>query len=54
MSISAQTFSHKGRKLTWFNKIFHMLVVVGTGYASQKWEIFSWFEAAAQKQEKLL
>lgn len=54
MSISAQTFSHKDIKLTWFNKIFHMPVVVGTGYASQKWEVFSWFEGATQKQEKLL
>lgn len=54
MSISPQTFSHKDRKLTWFNRIFHMPIVVGTDYASQKWGIFSSFEAAAQKQEKLL
>lgn len=47
MNISPPAFSHKDRKLSWFNSIFHMPVVVGTGYASQEWEIFSQFEAAA-------
>lgn len=47
MNISPPAFSHKDRKLSWFNRIFRIPVVVGTGYANQKWEIFSLFEAAA-------
>lgn len=54
MSISPQTFSYTNRKLTRCNEIFHMPVIVGTGYASQEWEISSRLEAAAQKQVKLL
>lgn len=47
MNISPPAFSYKDRKLSWFNRIFHMPIVMGTGYTSQKWEIFSLFEAAA-------
>lgn len=50
MSISPQTFSYTNRKLTRCNEIFHMPVIVGTGYASQEWEISSRLEAAAQSK----
>lgn len=46
--------SHKARKFTWFNKIFHMPVVVCTVYPKQNRDIISQFRAATRKQEKLL
>lgn len=49
MNISPSAFSYKDGKLSWFNRIFRMPIVMGTGYTSQKWEIFSLFEAAALK-----